>query len=259
LGFGDAPGFFGKTPVVGDFVSRRLPRNFLDPWDQWLQAAIASSREQLGDSWLDNYLTSPVWRFALSAEVAGPQPYAGIMIPSVDRVGRYFPFTLAGELPVNTNLFEIAGESHDWYEAAEAVAISILEDASPDIELLDSQIEALGLLNPVSVSQPGGSPAVNGDAGVKPWHVPIQSVNDVRDTLPVMMQYLTEKRFGAYSLWWSAGSEQITPALLVCAGLPPLEGYAAMLGGGWGEYGWDDHSLLSPAAEHESETPGSPS
>jgi type VI secretion system protein ImpM len=241
---GASPGFFGKLPAVGDFVSRRLPRNFIDPWDQWLQAAIVSSQEQLGDAWLDTYLTSPIWRFALSAEVAGPLPCSGIMMPSVDRAGRYFPFTLASFLPMNTNLFRIAGNSQDWYEAAEAVALSVLEDEPPDIDSLDSQVDALGLLTTAGAEESDGLSATPGEMHIKPWHVPMQSVTGLQDTFPVMLQWLSEKRFGAYSLWWSAGSEQITPALQVCAGLPPVKGYAAMLGGGWEEYGWD----ILPAA-----------
>ena len=252
--FGVSPGFFGKLPAVGDFVSRRLPRNFLDPWDRWLQAAIASSQEQLGDAWLNNYLTSPIWRFVLSAEVAGPMPYSGIMMPSVDKAGRYFPFTLASILPMDTNLIQIAGNSHAWYEAAEAVALSILDEEPPDIESLDSQIDALGLLAPVGVGKSDGLPRDNGESGIKPWHVPMGSVTGLMDILPVMMQCLTEKRFGAYSLWWSAGSEQITPAMLICEGLPPVKGYAAMLGGGWDEYGWDVLPAETSAAENESES-----
>ena len=252
LVFGASPGFFGKLPAVGDFVSRRLPRNFLDPWDQWLQAAIASSREQLGDAWLDNYLTSPIWRFALAAEVAGPLPCSGIMMPSVDRAGRYFPFMLASFLPMNSNLFRIAGNSQAWYEAAEAVALSVLEDEPPDIDSLDSQIDALGLLTAADAGDSDGTAAEPGETHLKPWHVPMQSVTGLRDTFPVMLQWLIERRFGTYSLWWSAGSEQITPALQVCEGLPPVKGYAAMLGGGWEEYGWDILPEATAAAEHDS-------
>jgi len=254
VAFGASPGFFGKLPTVGDFVSRRLPRNFLDPWDQWLQAAIASSREQLGDAWLDNYLISPIWRFALAAEVAGPLPCGGIMMPSVDRAGRYFPFTLASFLPMNTNLFQVAGNSNAWYEAAEAVALSVLEEEPPDIDSLDSQVDALGLLTAAGAGESDVALSESGETCLKPWHVPMQSVAGLMDTFPAMLQGLTEKRFGAYSLWWSAGSEQITPAMLVCEGLPPVKGYAAMLGGGWEEYGWDILPAATAAAEHESET-----
>ena len=251
--FGASPGFFGKLPAVGDFVSRRLPRNFIDPWDQWLQAAIASSQDQLGDAWLDNYLTSPLWRFALSAEVAGSLPCSGIIMPSVDKAGRYFPFTLASFLPMDANLFQIAGSSHNWYEAAEAVALSVLDEAPPNIESLDSQVDALGLLTPVSEGESDEIPADSGEMALKPWHVPMQSVTGLADTFPVMMQCLTEKHFGAYSLWWSAGSEQISPAMLVCEGLPPVKGYAAMLGGGWEEYGWGVLPAVTAIVEHETE------
>ncbi|MCK7582565.1 MAG: TagF domain-containing protein [Chromatiales bacterium] len=37
------------------------------PWDDWLQRALAGSRGALGESWLDLYLTSPLWRFILHA------------------------------------------------------------------------------------------------------------------------------------------------------------------------------------------------
>ncbi len=89
-------GFYGKLPVVGDFVSRRLPNEFIKPWDGWLQSAIAASREELGDEWLNSYLTSPIWRFLLSPGVCGNKAVAGIMMPSVDRVGRYYPLNRCG-------------------------------------------------------------------------------------------------------------------------------------------------------------------
>ena len=175
------------------------------------------------------------------------------MMPSVDRAGRYFPFMLASFLPVNSNLFRIAGNSQAWYEAAEAVALSVLEDEPPDIDSLDSQIDALGLLTAADAGKSDGTaPAPDETHLNKPWHVPMQSVTGLRDTFPVMLQWLAGRRFGAYSLWWSAGSEQIAPTMHVCAGLPPVQGYAAMLGGGWEEYGWDILPETTAAAEHES-------
>ena len=102
------PGFYGKLPELGDFVNRRLPQNFIDPWDSWLQQAIATSRDQLGGNWLNNYLTSPIWRFAVSSGVVGESPWCGLLMPSVDRVGRYFPLTLACVLDEDINLVSIA-------------------------------------------------------------------------------------------------------------------------------------------------------
>ena len=31
-----APGFWGKLPAAGDFVGRRLPAAFVEPWDRWV-------------------------------------------------------------------------------------------------------------------------------------------------------------------------------------------------------------------------------
>jgi len=81
-------GFYGKLPSHGDFLRRRIADESLGPWDAWLQTAIAASRRILGERWLDIYLTSPAWRFACEAGACGPAPLAGVMVPSVDRVGR---------------------------------------------------------------------------------------------------------------------------------------------------------------------------
>ena len=43
-----APGLYGKLSDRGDFVSRRLPRAFVDPWDTWLQDSLARGREPMG-------------------------------------------------------------------------------------------------------------------------------------------------------------------------------------------------------------------
>src|SRR5258708_39860674 len=92
-------GFFGKLPSHGDFVRRRVADDFVAGWDAWLQRCLAQSRETLGDAWLDTYLTSPVWRFALAPTVCGAAAVAGILVPRVGRVGRYFPLTLVWAPP----------------------------------------------------------------------------------------------------------------------------------------------------------------
>ena len=86
-----AAGCYGKLPSLGDFVSRRLPRSFVQPWDAWLQRALAASRARLGAGWLETYLASPFWRFALAPGLCGPEAWVGVLMPSTDRVGRTFP------------------------------------------------------------------------------------------------------------------------------------------------------------------------
>ena len=93
----ELPGWFGKLPGMGDFAHRRLPESFRTVWDQWLQRGLARLRDRHAD-WTTYYLEAPIWCFALGPQVAGERGWIGVLMPSVDGVGRYFPFTLAVEL-----------------------------------------------------------------------------------------------------------------------------------------------------------------
>lgn len=111
-----ATGLFGKLPAHGDFVRRGLPDSFVTPWDAWLQDGIAEAREALGVGFPEAWAAAPAWCFRLPAGACGPDPVAGVLVPSEDMVGRLFPVTLAcvlapGEAPAGA-----------WYVALEAAA-----------------------------------------------------------------------------------------------------------------------------------------
>ena len=148
-------GFFGKLPGHGDFVTRALPADFIRRWDEWLQASLSASRQQLGDAWLEFYLTSPVWCFALSAGVCGRAAVAGVLIPSVDRVGRYFPFTLACPLPDACRPLGLWRTAAAWYAAAEELALSALHEQASLAALLEGTLEL------------GAPPAADGSTGAR--------------------------------------------------------------------------------------------
>ncbi len=90
---------FGKMPALGDFFRLNPPPGFVPVWDAWLQAGLLAARAQLGDRWDACYMSAPIWRFSLAAGLAGPAPLLGVMMPSVDRVGRQFPLTLVVPVP----------------------------------------------------------------------------------------------------------------------------------------------------------------
>ena len=46
------PGWYGKLPSLGDFASRRLEADFIEPWDLWLGEAMQAQRDSMGDAWL---------------------------------------------------------------------------------------------------------------------------------------------------------------------------------------------------------------
>ncbi len=211
-------GFFGKVPSRGDFVRRDVPASFVAAWDAWLQAGIAGSREILGAAWLEIYLTSPAWRFALAADLAGDAAAAGVLIPSVDSVGRYFPLTLACVLDGAPPPLLLRGE-RAWFERAEALALAALAEGSA----LEELVEGLGGL---------GCPT---PAGPVPLDAAVRCPGESESRLALgMAQHFAPP----HALFWSAGSTRVAPSLLFMRALPGPRQFAALLDGAWSEHGW---------------------
>ena len=223
----DGLGFYGKVPSHGDFLQRRLARDFVEPWDLWLQGGVTASRNALGAAWLDIYLTSPLWRFALPAGVCGRTGMVGLMMPSVDRVGRYFPFTIAA--PLSDGILPAALTLADpvWFEQAETIMLTALEDGF-DLEAFESALAALAL--PKIPSAPRR--LAPGPLG---WHASLDAANRVEALLPAL---ITERIGEMASLWWTQGSRAVAPSLIACPGLPSAAGFAAFLDGRWSHWEW---------------------
>jgi type VI secretion system protein ImpM len=227
----DAAGFFGKLPGFPDFLSRRIPRTFLEPWDSWLQQGMTSSRERLGVSWLDTYLTSPIWRFLLVPGVCGANAWAGVFMPSVDRVGRHFPFTLAADLDREGGLAIVADSG--WFDRLEHLALSALEDPF-DLEIFDTDLKQLGL--PAAADSPLSKfKDAQGDA--VSWCFDLASLDSLRGSLPAIAETLLDDRLRRHTFWWTSGSEKVKPCLLTCRGLPGSSSFAGLLDGNWSRWG----------------------
>lgn len=183
-------GFAGKLPARGDFVGAGLPRDFLDPWHAWQSQVIAGSRALMGESWLDAFLEAPVWRFHLRAGLCGPRAVIGLLLPSVDKVGRYFPLTFAAlPAPDAPDAEPSAPAAWDsWLDGVEALGrLALDEDAPPD-----------RLLPPPCPIFPPAifPPDTSGDA----------------------------------SLWWTDGGPRVEATRLPLPALPDAARFAAMLG-----------------------------
>lgn len=85
--------FYGKLPWVGDFIARNIDFAQQQKIDHWLSDGLFELRDK-DENWLDSYLSAPVCKFILPAGVWSELPVCGAVMPSVDKVGRYFPFIL---------------------------------------------------------------------------------------------------------------------------------------------------------------------
>lgn len=85
--------WFGKLPSQGDFVGRRMPHATLTCWDDWMRAGMESLRNEASTNWENRFVRSPLWFFMSPAVFMG-LPAVGVLAPSVDRVGRYYPISV---------------------------------------------------------------------------------------------------------------------------------------------------------------------
>jgi type VI secretion system protein ImpM len=121
-------GFYGKVRTHGDFVGQGLAPEFVARWDRWLQAGMLKTRERFGDAWLDSYLAMPLWHFSMRPGVAGGCGYAGVMMPGIDAVGRYFPFAIARVMTdADEPPRDDGAPGAAWHEAAARLALSSLK------------------------------------------------------------------------------------------------------------------------------------
>jgi type VI secretion system protein ImpM len=186
-----AIGFYGKIPARGDFVCVSLPRSFVDPWHAWIERMLAASRAELGEEWQPAWLEAPVWRFALPSGLCGPEPALGLWLPSVDRVGRYFPLTFA-VVARSGDPIELIRDAGGFLRSAEEAGRAALEDDLPPEALaacLDRVIGALPL-----------------DPGIDPPALP-----------------------AAGGIWWTEGAPRVSSRVFTRRDLPDAATFTTML------------------------------
>ena len=149
------PGWYGKLPALGDFASRRLASEWIAQWDGWLATGLHQLQQAAPDTWLEDYLASPAWRFALMPgslpDGSGDGLRVGVLVPSVDRVGRYFPLVvISPPLPRPVDSAQVAA-LWQWAGELEDVAVQALQD-DWSAETLDAALANTPLPQPHSAA-----------------------------------------------------------------------------------------------------------
>lgn len=231
-------GIFGKLPAHGDFIHRNLPPAFVSVWDEWLQHYIAASQEQLGDDWLNVYLTSPIWRFVMSNGVIDDHAWAGFILPSVDRVGRYFPFSTITRIPSAINPLDFFSSHAQWFDGTEELALQALNGDM----LVDDYMDAINALQPEYAATYSRGSEQPGDAVIVKMQSEEQPASDM---FSYMLDSCLTHSLKSYSAWSTSGSEYVSPCFFTVQGLPPVSGIVAMLDGHWLERNWTQPYALN--------------
>lgn len=213
--------------MLGDFASRRLAQTLITACDAWLSSGISTSRAQMGARWLDAYLTGPIWRFAWAPGVIDKQWWFGVLMPSVDAVGRYYPLVVATPheaVPVSAAAFGMLAK---WYAHICAAALSTLnagatvdafeaalENAPAWVEAGNSGVPAMISLSSRERCTFAGTPALH------EWALALAVQESMR-------------RYAGHSFWWPHQEGTASESLSIANGLPAPDQFSLLLEGTW--------------------------
>jgi type VI secretion system protein ImpM len=216
---------FGKIPSKRDFVAIHAPRPFLTVWENWLQAGIAASREQLGKDWQQAYLSAPIWRFWLGRDIGGAEAVGAVMA-SVDGVGRYFPLSVFATAPEGMTIDPPTVDAMDqWFAAIEASMLGVLDATAPEspaefAEKLPAPALRARAKPPAPPLHPAEAMAV--------WLAPGDSVANI---FLALEQRDRDQAHARRSYFWTLGGPDYRSQIIMCAGLPEPFAFAGLLTG----------------------------
>ncbi|WDE02876.1 type VI secretion system-associated protein TagF [Thalassomonas viridans] len=220
-------GFYGKLPAFGDFIRRNITPVFVDRWDNWLMRAMENASWQLQDSWQQLYLQAPVWRFYLSEGVLDENAFLGITMPSVDRVGRLYPFTLVVELEGQDNpLLLLTGLETELLRLEDFI-IALLDEKAIDPEHLLEQV--VQEISPALTGQMMPRACLSPLTASEMFSCELTGLQDLDTAVSAMACYFIRQQTLKYSFWWSCGSQRRAPQFRVFDNMPPPEAYISFL------------------------------
>ena len=191
-----------------------------------MQGCVSASRDSLGKSWLQAYLTAPIWRFWLGADICGVT-VIGALMSSLDGIGRYYPLTLfACATPGNAIAPPDIDAHEEWFTAVEDFLLSTL-DNKVAFETITNELEQL--------SRPTYQPWIHHRrvcAILKNGIVAGRLGNRSFSDLFVLLRTANQSSiYAAASFWWTVGGGDYHPFGFCCQRLPDPSLFTNMLTG----------------------------
>lgn len=222
-------GWHGKLPSLGDFASRRLEPDLVGLWDGWLAAGLATLQQREPDRWLQHYLACPAWRFVLMPGLLPApfdgQAFAGVLMPSVDRIGRYFPFTVIAPLPSVPRAEPELRALLSWLHIVDDLAADALQDDWP-IDRLENELAQCP--RPEWPAPAAARAPLLPTAGLSTAHA-VAGSQDVVALLAGAQALALQHASAGHAFWWADGTAG-DRRLQVTRGLPQNEDLRLLFG-----------------------------
>ncbi|MFT6903810.1 MAG: type VI secretion system ImpM family protein [Oleiphilaceae bacterium] len=222
-------GFFGKLPINGDFIQRNLPNHFVHCWDNWLQENLLACQQKYPGDWLQHYLTSPIWRFFIAPSVIDENAYIGIVGPSVDTVGRYFPITMVTPIPRAHVAAIFSSPFQKTFVALEAIFLKYLHMNSAQthnaVDLLceDLRVQSRALESLIAQQSIERLPE-----SLDSHRFILSDQRDMAGAVSSLWLMQIMERHKETTLWWSNGNQSSSPSFLSSRSLPDKQQFVEM-------------------------------
>ena len=220
-------GYFGKLPSYGDFIQRNVSPLIIKNMDNWLLQSIEHSRSQLGNEWQQSYFNSPIWCFVISKDIFCDKVLSGFMMPSVDKAGRAYPFSVICELDEEVNPFIVARQLDTKHKQVEDFVLSLLESKRPNLDEIQQVLDDLysGCRDSSYQGMQHYPPYSQNEIG----SIIDNDLNDLSRCNDTFLESLLSMQKIKITLWWTSGGVGLTPRKRYFTGLPPVDSYVSFL------------------------------
>jgi len=223
----DTPGWYGKLATLGDFAQRRLPAEWVRACDTWLSTALDGARELLGTRWLEVYLTAPVLRFGWAPGVVDARWWFGLLMPSCDSVGRYFPLLIAqprAQAPQDRIALD---HLERWFEHLAGAAMHTLSDQQGSVEALEA-----ALRDAPPWPTPGRGTGLATQARGASEQYRLGRAAPLAHWVQALAQRELATHVAGCTVWWRVTASGGDDTIDIVQGLPDGSTLAALLAGG---------------------------
>ncbi len=218
---------YGKLPTKRDFIALGVSRDFLNAWEPWLQSGVSASQATLGQQWQQAFLRAPIWRFWLGADLCGVSTI-GAFMPSLDKVGRYFPLTLFACADQGAAIPPPEMDAQDtWFKAAEDFLISMLDHQTN----FEAAVQNLGQLAMPVQREPLRKSTADLFVERAATGAIQKEEKPFTDLFGSLRQVDPDKIYSGTTCWWTVGGEDFSAMAFCVKRMPDPFLFAAMLTG----------------------------
>ena len=216
------PAWFGKLPAESEFFNRRVSAGFDSGVEDWMREGMRHVSVVDPEDWRERYLVTPLWHFAMTADVWSRHPIIGCVAPSTDRFGRSFPLIVLQAFRSEA-LGALLPPLCDWFVDLDRIVRSCIGDALSSEEFDQSLLElshtvdipgvesTTGILRDLGISEPGTT-------GKRRLHF---SWPELKDQFP-------QRRHRSF--WWAETAPSQPARQIVHAGRPDSALFGLLFG-----------------------------